>query len=599
MHRKRLFILILSALLLTLSAGNLSAQRNVDTSDYLGTMRGMLDNFIETAQTYDGSNRGYIDAVANSGDPLYLAPLIDMWYFARSPFSNFYLLTDAIVNGVERLSDQDFGEDWQAYFEWASAENIDLPPGYDVFKGELFGRVIDPRFEELFAAGVQDSANINLLEAVWGGVRVDGIPSLVNARQISPEQAALEGETLRSFCRGDDCRYPATDELVFGVSINGDNRAYPLRLLNWHEMFNDVIGMIPLYDAPDGEAICNFRAPRPFQARGQQEGWIFVTGDSAGCPTTGGFIDPESAVSWANFDSTADALAELPDLSENDMLNLTASLSGSVDGTPVMLAYCTLCGAGILYNPIIPDLTVDGENLGTVTLEFGSTGMLMRSNKLMYDRTTFTVWNALTGTPAFGPLVESDIRLEVLPVVTTDWQTWLEDHPDTSVLSLSTGFERNYGNGAAYSEYFNNEDFIMFPVFQQDTSEQENKEMVFALNIDDTPKAYPLATIIPEVVVNDTLSGTNVVIVARETPERDFFEPGGAAVRAYASEGYTFSAGEDASHSVDADGVIWEVTEEALVSAEGDTLPRIGGHLAFWFGWYSFYPDTLVYEAME
>ena len=28
----------------------------------------------------------------------------------------------------------------------------------------------------------------------------------------------------------------------------------------------------------------------------------------------------------------------------------------------------------------------------------------MRSNKLMYDRNTDTVWNAITGEPAFGPL---------------------------------------------------------------------------------------------------------------------------------------------------------------------------------------------------
>ena len=35
-------------------------------------------------------------------------------------------------------------------------------------------------------------------------------------------------------------------ELVFGVSINGDSRAYPLRMMDWHEMFNDVIGGVPV-----------------------------------------------------------------------------------------------------------------------------------------------------------------------------------------------------------------------------------------------------------------------------------------------------------------------------------------------------------------
>ena len=35
-------------------------------------------------------------------------------------------------------------------------------------------------------------------------------------------------------------------ELVFGVEINGDARAYPLRILDWHEMANDVVGGVPV-----------------------------------------------------------------------------------------------------------------------------------------------------------------------------------------------------------------------------------------------------------------------------------------------------------------------------------------------------------------
>jgi hypothetical protein len=47
---------------------------------------------------------------------------------------------------------------------------------------------------------------------------------------------------------------------------------------------------------------------------------------------------------------------------------------------------------------------------------------------------------------------------------------------------------------------------------------------------------------------------------------------------------------------VDANGRVRQVTEEALVGPDGETLPRLGGHLAYWFGWYAFFPDTLVYE---
>ncbi len=33
---------------------------------------------------------------------------------------------------------------------------------------------------------------------------------------------------------------------MFGVSINGDDRAYPHRILDWHEMADDVVGGVPI-----------------------------------------------------------------------------------------------------------------------------------------------------------------------------------------------------------------------------------------------------------------------------------------------------------------------------------------------------------------
>jgi hypothetical protein len=267
------------------------------------------------------------------------------------------------------------------------------------------------------------------------------------------------------------------------------------------------------------------------------------------------------------------------------------------------LAYCTLCGSGVLYDATVEDLSyidADGEevNLGTTVFEFGSTGLLMRSNKLMYDRNTDTVWNALTGEPAFGQLATSDVQLDILPVVVSDWESWLAEHPDTSVLSLNTGIPRNYTNGGAYGDYFNDPNFIMFPVWQQDTSEQENKEMVYGMLVQGVRKAYPISLLIEEEVTNDTIEDTDIVLVTRPTPERDFFEPGGAVVRAYRSDGMTFEASGEDGVIFDSDGNAWTVTENALIGPDGEELRRMGGHLAFWFGWFSFFPDTVVYEGM-
>jgi len=208
------------------------------------------------------------------------------------------------------------------------------------------------------------------------------------------------------------------------------------------------------------------------------------------------------------------------------------------------------------------------------------------------------VWNALTGRPAFGPLAESGIELPLLPVVVSDWASWLAEHPETSVLSLATGVSRPYRNGAAYARYFNDPEYIMFPVWQQDESQQANKEMIFGLRIAGKAIAYPLEHILPAGITLDVVGGQPLLLLAKATPERDFFEPGGAVVRAYEREAasQTFTWDVATNRLTDQDGAQWHITEEALVGPGGAELARIAGHLAFWFGWYSYFPETEVFE---
>ena len=568
----------------------ISSAQSIDFDDYEQSMTAMATTVIEFYLIGDAPDVAYFEAIGENGDPLYIAPLIDVLYFSRGVSE----LETAIYAALNELTGIPPTGGWVGYLEWASENDIALPPGYDQFKGSLLSGLIDTRFEAFFD-NVQDTANVNMLEAVWGGVRVDGIPSLVNARQISPDEAFAEGERFQQYCQDGDCTYPQADEFVFGVSVDGDARAYPLRIMNWHEMFNDVIGHTPMLDAPDGEQICDFRAPTVFNALARDgDSWLLINGESAGCEREGWLA--VDAVEWIDA-SWDDVREQLPDM-QNDEEALTAAdaIRGRVIGRPVMLAYCTLCGAGILYDTTIPDLTYtdsDGNlvEAGETVLEFSSTGMLMRSNKLMYDRNTNTVWNAFTGIPAFGDLASSDIELPLLPAVVTTWGDWLEDHPDTSVLSLDTGVQRDYTNGGAYSAYFNSTD-LMFPSFQQNTENVQNKQMIFGLNFDDMPRAYPLEELANAPVVNDSLADVNVVIITEASPERDFFEPGGAAVRAYNRGDLTLSATDNDGEFVDEDGTIWQLTEDALIADDGRTMERIAGHLAFWFGWYGFYPET-------
>lgn len=221
------------------------------------------------------------------------------------------------------------------------------------------------------------------------------------------------------------------------------------------------------------------------------------------------------------------------------------------------------------------------------TYIFGSSGLLFRSNKLMYDQNTKSLWHQMTGEPVMGPLAGSGIKLLVRPVVTTTWRHWLQTHPDTVVLDIKTGYQRDYRPGRPYGRYFASPE-TMFPVAPR-SGRLRTKEYVFALRLGGKAKAYPLSVLGGEPVVNDVLGGTRVVVVANVAAR---------TVRAFERGGHRFRSGRGPMELVDAEtGEVWAVEEEALVNrASGQRLGRIGGHIAYWFGWFAFYPDTEVYR---
>lgn len=72
--------------------------------------------------------------------------------------------------------------------------------------------------------------SIDWSEIISGGPPKDGIPSIDD-----PQFAAAK----------DDKLIPSS-EPVIGLMINGDARAYPLRVLIWHEIANDTVAGIPV-----------------------------------------------------------------------------------------------------------------------------------------------------------------------------------------------------------------------------------------------------------------------------------------------------------------------------------------------------------------
>lgn len=264
-------------------------------------------------------------------------------------------------------------------------------------------------------------------------------------------------------------------------------------------------------------------------------------------------------------------------LSWHEMLN------DVVGGEPVVLSYCTLCGSGILYS----GETQDGERR-----MMGTSGLLYRSNKLMFDRDTYSLWSNITGEAVVGRMAVANARLQVLPMTVTTWGEWKERHPDTTVLDLEgveeamkdLPYKFPYLPGAADTARRG----VEFPVWQKSDALERDTE-IFAIEINGAPKAYPVERLIAHQVVNDQVGGIPIVLIAN---------PESGAVRAYQVGGRTFR--RDASGAlVDETGAAWRVTEAGLEATDSDeVLPRLAnGHLAYWFGWYGFYPQTEIWEG--
>lgn len=110
--------------------------------------------------------------------------------------------------------------DWLVWW-WKQERAVD--PDYADFKSRLY-RLIDRRFEGYFSN--ERVARIRLDAVVWGGVAQDGIPPLRQPEMIGAKQATFLED----------------DNVIFGIALNGDVRAYPKRIMAWHEMFVDEIG---------------------------------------------------------------------------------------------------------------------------------------------------------------------------------------------------------------------------------------------------------------------------------------------------------------------------------------------------------------------
>ena len=302
-----------------------------------------------------------------------------------------------------------------------------------------------------------------------GGPPKDGIPSIDNPIFVNAVGA----------------NFMSDSDIVIGLEINGETKAYPLFILVWHEIVNDTVG-----------------------------------------------------------------------------------------DTPVSVTYCPLCYTNQVFERII-----DGQEV-----EFGTSGKLYNSNLLMYDRYTESYWSQALGMAVKGEL--TGYQLDLVPFDVITWGDWKILHPDTLVLTTDTGHLRSYATDP-YGKYYT-EPRIMFPVEHSD-DRMYPKEIILGFNQDRIHKAYKQNDIELNIIVNDSIGDVPVMLISLYSQNSRAFERtvDNTVLNFEYSDGVIFDTQTNSQWNYDGLATSGE--------NKGKQLKRLAIEPGFWFEWFAFHPDTLVY----
>ena len=235
--------------------------------------------------------------------------------------------------------------------------------------------------------------SVPLEEIALGGPPRDGIPALLSPKFIPSQEVD----------------FLSSEDRVLGIQSTHQAKAYPIAILNWHEIVNDIL-----------------------------------------------------------------------------------------EGTPVVITYCPLCGTGMGFQ----------RTVSNRLLTFGVSGLLYQSDVLMYDHQTKSLWSQIARQAVTGQSLGE--HLEPIFLEHTTWKAWRKRHPHTLVLSRQTGYPRDYSRDP-YKNYALT-DTLMFSPARQD-NRLSPKQWILGVEIGGKFKAYSFSTLERlDQDFPDTFNGKNYVV---------------------------------------------------------------------------------------
>lgn len=223
-----------------------------------------------------------------------------------------------------------------------------------------------------------------------------------------------------------------------------------------------------------------------------------------------------------------------------NIMEVHEMVNDSLGGREFGLPYCTLCGSAQLF------FTDNVAGFDRPILR--TSGLLSRSNKVMYDLVTKSVFDTFTGVAVAGPLLDAGVTLDQGSVVVSSWGEWKRAHPDTTIVAEDGGIGRRYDLDPLRGR---DDQGPIFPIGDRDLRLAVQAQVVGVITADGTPIAF-----------------------AAE-PARDIL-----------ASGEVVSAG----------GITLELDGSGFLTFD-ESGDAIASHQAFWFAWSQFHRDTLLWTG--
>jgi hypothetical protein len=229
---------------------------------------------------------------------------------------------------------------------------------------------------------------------------------------------------------------------------------------------------------------------------------------------------------------------------------------------------------------------VHARTIGKKTLTFTVSGKLWRNSLIMQDKETGSLWSHITGKALEGAMKGQ--HLKTIPSVQTTWSLWVKQHPDTKVLRKESVIRTS-----RYESYFNDPDRI--GIFRANwlMKKMPGKSIVYGINRCPHALAFTEGKLEQQKLINVTVGDDPMVIVRSED----------GGVRSFLSQikKQTLHFQQTKKSSVIKDAETrshWDLIRGKCLSGtlQGSRLEEVVVHVAFWFAWSTFYPNTEVLQ---